>query len=65
MKTVNVIFGAIVVLLGLLPLLEDYGALPNILEVIPREGLVYNIIIVVIGILIIIYSSKERRFRLR
>ena len=65
MRIVNVVLGAIVVLLGLLPLLDGYGALPSILEVIPREGLIYSSIIVIAGILIIVNSSKERKFRIR
>ncbi len=53
------LLGALVLLIGILPLIEMAGFLPGVLEIIPREGMFYNIIIAVLGGLIIYFSVKK------
>ena len=59
MKFTFLILGLVVVVLGLLPLLVDF--LPEALsDVIPTEGMTYNILIALVGCLIV-YLSLERK----
>lgn len=49
MKWLIFLLGAIVAIFGAIPLLYNIGFLPVFLEFIPREGIFYNIIILVLG----------------
>jgi len=63
----TVILGLVVIFLGVLPLLETANALPRFLESVPRSGIWYQIFLIIVGILIIVASSRGRlrRFMLR
>ena len=58
MKFVVFLFGVLVALAGLIPLLTEYGIIKKILP----EGQIYYIILIVIGLFLIWYGSEKRRF---
>ena len=59
MRWLVILLGAIVLLLGLLPLIENSGFLPMFLEFIPREPPVYNILIAIAGGIITYIGVKR------
>jgi len=63
MKWLNIVFGVAVVFMGALPFLGS--VLPKELNIIPSSGNGYALIILILGILIIVNTIKERRTRLR
>lgn len=58
MKILVMLIGVLVVLLGLAPLLADLGILPTALSFIPTAGLIYQLILIVLGALTVYYGFK-------
>jgi len=58
MKFIVVLIGLLVVLIGLLPLLVKYGILA---PTTPYEGTTYQLIIIILGLILIIYGSKKQK----
>lgn len=56
------LLGFLIAFMGALPWLDEYNVLPDICDFIPREAPIYNIIIVVLGIILIGLAFKERSF---
>ena len=54
-----ILIGLLIVLGGLLPLLVQYNVLPSS---IPHEGLLYQLIIILIGIIAIWYGLKKFKY---
>lgn len=63
MRIMLVFIGILVVLGGLLPLLKSY--LPGMLSFLPTEGVGYQAVIILIGLVAIIYGVKKRRVVLK
>ena len=63
MKWLNIGLGIIVTFMGALPFLGS--VLPDELNIIPSSGNGYAVIILILGVLIIVNTVKERRTRLR
>ncbi len=61
MKGMIVFIGLLTVLGGLLPLLNQWEMLPEPLKFVPTEGGAYQMIIVLIGVIGIIYGWKLGR----
>ncbi len=58
MKTMIIILGLVTVLGGLLPWLKDNNFLPGFMQSIPTTGTGYQLIIIIIGVIGIIYGWK-------
>ena len=58
MKTMLVFIGLLVILAGLLPLLVKYV---SALDIIPTTGIWYQVIIIVIGVIAVLYGMKGRK----
>ena len=65
MRIATIALGALVTVIGTLPLLAGVNALPSFLEFVPLEGTIYYVIVILLGVLIIINSSREKRGRIR
>ena len=65
MRIATIALGALVIVIGALPILVGVNALPSFLEFVPLEGTIYYVIVIVLGVLIIINSSREKRGRIR
>ena len=65
MRVLTLILGIIVLILGLVPILKSFNTLPPFLEFIPREGIAYNVIVMIAGILIVIAEIRRKRGRLK
>ena len=63
MKWLNFILGILVSLMGVLPFLEN--VLPKNWKVVPSSGAGYSVIILILGILIVVNTYKEKRHGLR
>ncbi len=60
MKWSITLLGIVIMLLGLIPIAYDYEYLPVILEFIPREGMMYNVIILLVGAILAYIGIKKR-----
>ena len=63
-RAFNLILGILIIFVGVLPLLKSADAVPTFLTFIPTVGPIYQGIIVVLGILILINTRKDRGVRL-
>lgn len=54
------LFGILIALVGLLPLLAQYGILPTILP----EGMTVYLILIIIGLILIWYGMKHNASRM-
>lgn len=59
MRWMMILIGVLVVLGGLLPLLKSH--LPGTLSFLPTEGMGYQAVIILIGLVAIIYGVKKKR----
>ena len=64
MRIATIALGALVTVVGMLPLLAGSNALPSFLEFVPLEGITYQVIIIILGVLIIVNASREKRGRI-
>lgn len=60
MKLMITFVGLLTVLGGLLPFLKDMNLLPDFLQGIPTSGPGYQIIIIGIGVIAVIYGVRSR-----
>ena len=58
MKFMAVLLGILVLLVGLLPLLAEYGVLAPILP----QGQMYYLILIVLGLVTLVYGLKKQGF---
>ena len=58
MKILVILIGVLVVLLGLTPLLAENELLPAALSFLPTAGWIYQLILIVLGILTVYYGIK-------
>lgn len=63
MKIFEFVMGIIVILLGALPFLTE-SFLKNYINFIPSEGNIYQLLIIIVGVLLILHGSR-RGFTLR
>lgn len=62
MKGMLVFVGLLTILGGLLPILKNANLLPNVLAGIPTTGIGYQVIIIVIGIIALLYGFKKSKY---
>lgn len=51
--------GLLVLIMGFLPILSEWGYMPVALSFIPISGMIYNIVIMVLGALVIWFARKS------
>jgi len=56
MKFMAILIGILVLLIGLLPLLAEYGVLAPILP----QGQIYYLILIVLGLVTLVYGLKKQ-----
>lgn len=61
MKIILFLLGILISLFGILPLLEEININFDFLNFIPVGGVIYNIIIVILGLLVIYFSIKRKK----
>ncbi len=57
-KGLLMILGLLILIMGFLPILSEWGYVPIALNFIPVTGMIYNIIIMVLGGLVILATRK-------
>lgn len=66
MRVIITIIGLLTILGGLWPLIKDQNWIPVSLQFIPSAGIAYQLIIVGIGVLGVLYGLRKRRhYRIR
>jgi len=58
-KGLLMILGLLVLIMGFLPILSEWGYMPVALNFIPVTGMIYNIVIMVLGALVIWFAKKS------
>lgn len=58
-KGLLMILGVLVLIMGFLPVLSEWGYIPIALNFIPVNGMIYNIIIMVLGGLVILSARRS------
>ncbi len=61
MRFLMVLIGVLTALIGLLPFLERWGMMPGFLAGLPTSGAGYQLIVVIIGLVIILYGLRASR----
>ena len=65
MKIILFLLGVLVSLIGALPILNEYGIKINFLDFIPLGGMIYNVIIIVLGLLVIYFGIKGKSKKIK
>jgi len=53
------ILGLLIIFMGIAPFLVSIGKMPSMLSFVPVSGTIYNIVIVVLGILVILCARRS------
>jgi len=59
MKGWHILLGVVLILLGGLPLLAEYGYLPVMLSFLPSMALFYQIVSIILGVILIYFGIKK------
>lgn len=62
MKVLESLFGLVVLVLGLAPILAENDMLPSVLSFIPISGTSYFLTIGVVGLLLLLYGLFKKKF---
>lgn len=63
MRLLGLVYGIIIVILGAWPILLENNLIPENLQFIDAGGFIYQILLVIVGVLIIVYSVRKSGFK--
>ena len=60
MRAMMVLIGFVVIVVGLLPYIVNIEAIPDFIKAVPSSGVSYQMIIVAVGALAVLYGLRRR-----